>query len=146
MLPKYYRFRVYNSTKSVMTYNNGARISVSWVPWKVATGPTLEYGSAVTQNTVFLNSGEAVAAHAETEGTVIDNSSDLDYGVHGTFRVIFDTIVEEDYIYLYLETSTDNVTWPSDQLGFKITQLEELAKIKVETSTVDQSLATNFEI
>ena len=54
MLAKYTRFRVLNSTDQTLTYNDGARIEVTFIGWKYVSG-VLTYASEVKQNTDFLN-------------------------------------------------------------------------------------------
>jgi len=145
MLAKYYRFRVYNATKTPLVYASGARVEITYIPWKLAAGGVLEYGTEVKQNTVFLNTAETIAAYGQSEGTVIDNSSDLNIGLKGTLRVTINGITEIGHIHLYIETSTDNVVWPSDQTGFKLGQLEELKTMTIKTTTTGIIGAANFE-
>ena len=115
---------------------------------EVASGPTASYGSEVKQNTDFLNAGETIAAYGESEGPIVDNSSDLYIGLSsGTFRIVADGATEIGSYELFIETSSDNSVWPSDMLGFKITHLVKVAEINIVTTTSeDQSYATNFEV
>ena len=145
MLAKYYRFRVYNATKTPLVYASGARVEITYIPWKLAAGGVLEYAAEVKQNTVFLNTGETIAAYGQTEGAVIDNSSDLNLGLKGTLRVTINGITELGHIRLYLETSSDNTIWPSDLTGFKLGQLEELKEMAIRTTTTGIIGAANFE-
>jgi len=145
MLPKYFRFRVLNDTDQTLTYNNGARITVSWIPWKIASG-VLSYGSEVSQAADFLDSGETLAADGEAEGAVKDNSSDLYWGLHGTFEVTADANSTDGTVYLYLETSTDNTVWPSDQADFEITDLIMVCALDLSTDAEDEDRAKNFSL
>jgi len=145
MLAKYYRFRVYNATKTPLVYANGARVEITWIPWKLVAG-TLTYGSEVKQNTVFLNTGGTIAAYGQAEGSVVDNSSDLNLGLNGTFRVITDGLTELGSVQLFMETSSDNTVWPSDANQFKITSLEEVKVLPVKTTSLDAVNTTNFEV
>ena len=104
MLAPYFRFRVLNSTDQTLTYDDGARISVKWVPWKFTSGARVD-GSAVTQNTDFLNTGESIAAAAESEGAVVDNTTDLNLGLKGIFEVTADLTSTDGTVYLYMEES-----------------------------------------
>ncbi len=146
MLAKYYRFRIYNATKTALVYANGAQIEVTFIPWKVGVGSVLEYGTEVKQNTAFLNTGETIAAHGQTEGAIIDNSSDLYIGLNGTIKVITNGITELGHIRLYVETSSDGVVWPSDVTGFKVTSLEELKELVIKTKVTNIVNMTNFEL
>jgi len=89
MLAKYWRLHVYNDTDQTLTYNNGARISVIMTPWKMTSG-AMAYGSNITDDTAFLNTGETLATDNSVEGTIQDNSSNLYIGVKGIFEVTAD--------------------------------------------------------
>jgi len=145
MLAKYWRLHVYNDTDQTLTYNNGARISVIMTPWKMTSG-AMAYGSNITDDTAFLNTGETLAADNSVEGTIQDNSSNLYIGVKGIFEVIADATSTDGDIILYLEESPDNTNWPSDQADFDIQEdLTPVAVLTMSTDAEDESRAVNFE-
>jgi len=144
MLAKYYRFRVLNDTDQTITYANAGRVDLAWIPYKFGTTGALEYGTEVTQEVIA--SGETIAADAEDEGAVVDNSTDLYIGLKGTFRVVADVSSTDGTVYLYVEESTDNTIWPSDQADFEITDLFFVAAVALSTDAVDEGRAKNFEI
>ena len=82
MLAKYWRLRVINSTDSTLTYNDGARINVRCSPWKLVSG-VLTYGTTITDDMGLVAAG-SIAADAESEGDVQDNSSNLYLTSRGT--------------------------------------------------------------
>ena len=145
MLAKYWRLHVYNSTDQILTYADGARISVILTPWKFTSG-AMAYGANITDNTAFLNTGETLAISGSAEGTVQDNSSNLYIGVKGIFEVTADLTSTDGDITLYLEESPDNTNWPSDQADFDIAvDLTPVAVLTMSTDAVDEDRAVNFE-
>lgn len=146
MLAKYYRFHVYNDTDQTLTYNDGARIEVKWIPWKMTSG-AMAYGSEVSQTTDFLNTGQTVAAQNSVEGAVVDNSSDLNIGLKGTFYVQADASSTDGDVVLYMEESTDNSRWPSDLDDFDVTMdCIAVATLTLSTDAADEDRAVNFEV
>jgi len=146
MLSKYWRLHVVNNSDQTLTYADGARISVIMTPWKMTSG-AMAYGSNITDNTAFLNTGETLAnSGASTEGTVQDNSSNLYIGVKGIFEITADlTSTDGDFV-LYLEESPDNTNWPSDQDDFDITKdCTPVAVLEMSTDAADADRAVNFE-
>lgn len=143
MLAKYYRFRALNDTDQTITYNDAGRLDVTWIPYKFTNG-ILVYGSEVTQE--IIASGETIAADAEDEGAVVDNSSDLYLGLKGTFQVIADLTSTDGTVYLYLEESTDNVIWSSDMADFEITDLIFVCAVALSTDAADEGRIKNFEL
>jgi len=147
MLAKYYRFHVLNSTDQTLTYDNAARISVSYIPYKFTAG-VLTYATMVTDAAAFLTTAGSIAAAVSAEGTVVDNSTNLYLGLcSGLFKVIADVDSTDGTAYLYLEESPDNTNWPSDQADFDLTQdLRMIAALAMSTDAVDEGRATNFEV
>lgn len=147
MLAKYYRFHVYNNTDQTITYNSGGRITISLIPWKMTDG-AVDYGSEITgANTIVFDAGKSVAAGAAFEGVVIDNSSNIFLGGKGTLEVTADVTSTDGQIILYLEESTDNSVWPSDQADFNVTEDCVLVKtMQFSTDAEDEDRAVNFEI
>jgi len=119
MLPAYYRFRVLNSTDQTLTYNNGARVEVRITPWKMTSG-AMAQGAEISDTTSILNAGESIAAAAEAEGDIHDNTSNLYIGFTGTFKVVADQNSTDGTVYLFMEGSTDNSVWPSDAADFDV--------------------------
>jgi len=104
-------------------------------------------GAEVKQNSAFLTTGGSLAAAAETEGTVVDNSSDLYLGLNGTFRVVADLTSSDGTMYLYVEESTDNSVWPSDQADFDIElHMDFVCALQMSTDAADEGAAKNFSL
>ena len=145
MLAKYYRLRVLNSTDQTLTYNDGARINVRMSPWKLVSG-TLTYGTTITDD-MGLGAGGTLAADAELEGDVQDNTSNVYWGINGFFEVIADLSSTDGTVYLYLEESDDNSNWPSDAADFDITKhMTLICALELSTDAVDEDASKNFVI
>jgi hypothetical protein len=73
MLPAYYRFRVLNKTDQILTFANGARVTVKGIPWKMTAG-AMAQGSAISDTTSILDTAETLdsnsAAAANTDFTL----------------------------------------------------------------------------
>ena len=145
MLPKYFRLRVLNSTDQALVYANGARVNVRMSPWKMTSG-TLVYGTTIVDDMGF-NTGETIAIDGESEGDVSWNTSYLHWGINGFLEVIADATSTDGTVYLYLEESDDNTTWPSDAADFDITKhMILIAALNLSTTAVDQDASMNFVI
>lgn len=145
MLPEFYRFRVVNSTDQTFTYNNAARIEVYITPWKMTSG-AMAQGTVISDTTSLLDSGETLAANAETEGAVIDNTTNLYIGFTGLFYCIADANSTDGTMDLYLEMSHDNSHWPSDYADFDCDEdLILLAKLNMSTDAEDEGRATAIQ-
>jgi len=145
MLPKYYRFRVLNSTDQTLTYDNAARVNVRLSPWKIVSG-AVSYGTTITDDLGF-DSGETIAAAGQSEGDVQDNTSNLYWGINGFFEVIADATSTDGTVYLYLEESDDNSNWPSDADDFDIDKhMILVAALALSTDAVDEDASMNFVI
>ena len=144
MLAKYYRLRMKWDADQTLTYDSGARIAIRMRPWKIASG-ALSYGTTATDDLGF-SAGETIADEGEVEGTVVDNTSDLYFGVKGYFEMTADVTSTDGTAYLYLEESDDNTNWPSDQADFDISShLRLVATLAFSTDAVDEDAGTNFE-
>lgn len=144
MLAKYYRLRIKWNADQTLTYNDGARVSVRCSPWKIASG-NLSYGTTDTDDFGF-GAGDTIADEGEEEATVIDNTSDLYWGVKGYLEVTADADSTDGTMYLYLEESDDNTNWPSDQADFEIEKhLRLVGALVMSTDAVDEDAAINFE-
>lgn len=145
MLAKYWRLHVYNDTDQTLTYNDGARIEARSLPWKFTSG-ALVYGTAIVDNTDFLNTGETIAADGSAEGGVNDNTSNLYLGVKGTFIVTADVTSTDGVVYLYLEECDDNSNWPSDKADFDVQEdCRLVATLVLSTDAADEDRAVNYE-
>lgn len=144
MLAKFYRLRMQWVADQTLTFNDGAYIAIRMMPWELVSG-TLTYGTVITDDLGF-GAGETIVTIGEVEGTVIDNSTNLYYGIKGYFEVAADLSSTDGTAYLYLEESDDNVNWPSDQADFDIDEdLRLIATLTLSTDAVDESRGTNFE-
>lgn len=145
MIAKYWRLRILNSTDQTLTYDNAARVNVRCNPWKLSSG-NLSYGTTITDNLGF-DAAETIAADAESEGDVQDNTSNLYWGINGFFEVIADVTSTDGTIYLYLEESDDNINWPSDAADFDIKKhMILIAALELSTDAVDEDASINFVI
>lgn len=141
MLPKFYRFRVKNSTDQTFTHNNDARIELHITPWKMTSG-AMAQGTIISDTDDFLAADGSLAAAAETEGAVIDNTSNLHIGFTGTFYGKADVTSTDGTLDLYMEFSTDNSRWPSDMADFDITKhCILIAKLEFSTDAADEDAA-----
>jgi hypothetical protein len=145
MLPAYWRLRVVNSTDQTITYNEAGRISAIVTPWKMSSG-AMAYGANITDATAFLNTGGSLAAAAQVEGTVQNNTSNLYCGFTGLFIVIADVSSTDGTVDLYLESSPDDTNWPSDLADFDVTtDCILLARLVMSTDAVDEGRSCPIE-
>ncbi len=142
MLQKFWRLRMINQTGQIMTFANAARIEIRAMGWKISSG-NLAYGTVITENLGF-GSG-TIADDGEVEGTVVDNGTNLFWGINGTFKIIHDVDAAVGQVRLYLETSDSDANWPSDSDDFVITDLIQIAVMDIDNSAVDVSRSKNFE-
>jgi len=141
MLPEFYRFRVKNSTDQTFTYDSAARIELYITPWKMTSG-AMAQGTIISDTTAFLNTGGTLAAAAEAEGAVHDNTSLLHIGFTGTFYCKADADSTDGTMDLYMEFSTDDSRWPSDLADFDITtDMILLGKLTMSTDAEDEDRA-----
>lgn len=143
MLAKYWRLRMKWDADQTLTYDSGARIAIRCSPWKIASG-NLSYGTTITEDLGF-SASETIVNTGEVEGTVVDNTSNLYWGIKGYFEMIADVNSTDGNAYLYLEESDDNSNWPSDQADFAITDLRLVAVLPFSTDAEDEDRAVNFE-
>ena len=144
MLPKYWRLRVRNSTDQTLTYNNAARLSVSVTPWKMTSG-AMAQGANIVDDMGLIADG-SIAAAAELEGDVQDNSTNLYIGFTGYFYAIADVNSTDGTLDLYMEVSSDNTIWPSDLADFDITtDCILLGKLTLSTDAEDEGRAICIE-
>lgn len=143
MLAKYYRLRMKWDADQTLTYDSGARIAIRLSPWKLVSGD-LTYGTTITEDLGF-GAAETIADEAEVEGSVIDNTSNVYWGIKGYFEMTADANSTDGTAYLYLEESDDNTNWPSDQADFDISDLRLVATLAFSTDAEDEDRATNFE-
>ena len=145
MLAKYWRLRVLNSTDQTLTYNDGARINVRCSPWKLVSG-VLTYGTTIVDDLGLIAAG-SIAADAESEGDVQDNTSNVYWEINGFFEVVADLTSTDGTVYLYLEESDDNTNWPSDAADFDIEKhMILIATVALSTDASDEDASSNFVI
>lgn len=143
MLPKFYRFRIKWDADQTLTYNSGARISITFIKWKHVSG-ILTYSAEGSDAFGFI-AASTLVDEGQLEATIIDNSSDLYWGLRGTLKVIADVSGTDGTMYLYVEESTDNSVWPSDQADFDIDKdLSLVAALQMSTDAEDEGRAINF--
>jgi len=143
MLAKYWRLRMLWEADQTLTYNDGARVVVRSSPWKIGADGALTYGTTIEENLGFVADG-TIADDGEVEGTAVDNTSNLYYGVNGYFEVTADANSTDGTAKLYLEESDDNTNWPSDQADFAVTDLSLVCVLTMSTDAVDESRGKNF--
>jgi len=143
MLPAYWRFRVVNNTDQTITYDNAGRLSVIVTPWKIGSSG-MEQGSNITDD-LDLDAGENIAAAAQNEGDVQDNTSNLYIGFTGIFKAIADQTSTDGTLDLYIEFSPDNTNWPSDAADFDVTaDCTLIAKLNMSTDAEDENRMCNI--
>lgn len=143
MLGRFWRLRFINETGQTMTFNDGARIAVRLMPWKLVAGDLVYAGAAVLEDLGF-GAGDTIADDGEVEGTVVDNSISLYWGVNATFEITHDLDLALGQCRLYLEFSDNNGNWPSDSDDFEITDLIQVAVLPIDNNGVDRSRSVNF--
>ncbi len=143
MLNKVWRLRMINETGSTMTFDGAARIAIRIMGWKISSG-NLTYGTVITEDLGF-SAGETIVDNGEVEGTVVDNSSNLFWGLNGTFEITHDLDAAVGECRLYLEHSDADANWPSDSDDFVINDLIQIAVLDIDNSGVDKSRSVNFE-
>lgn len=144
MLAKYWRLRLQWVADQTLTYNDGARIAIRCSPWELVSG-TLTYGTTITEDLGF-GAGETIVTTGEVEGAVVDNTTNLYWGIKGYFEMTADVTSTDGTAYLFLEESDDNVNWPSDQADFDCDiDLRLIATLAFSTDAVDEPRGTNFE-
>lgn len=144
MLAKYWRLRMKWVADQTLTFDNGARIVIRSSPWELIAG-TLTFGATITEDLGF-SAGETIVTTGEVEGSVVDNTSNLYYGIKGYFEMTADADSTDGVAYLYLEESDDNANWPSDQADFDADiDLRLVSTLTFSTDAVDESRGTNFE-
>lgn len=143
MLAKYHRLMMLWVADQTLTYNSGARIVVRSNPWKLVAG-VLTYGTSIVEDLGF-SAGETIVTTGQVEGSVVDNTTNLNWGIKGYFEVTADVSSTDGTAYLYLEESDDNTNWPSDQADFAIDDLILVCALDMSTDAVDESHGKNFE-
>ena len=145
MLAKYWRLRLQSGADmETLTYDSGARVSVRCSPWNLSSGD-LAYGTTVVDDFDF-GAGETIAASGEVEGDVVDNTSNLYWGIKGYLVVTADANPTIGTVYLWLEESDDNSNWPSDAADFDCAMdMRFLCALTLSTDAEDETRAKNFE-
>ena len=145
MLPEFYRFRVKNTTDQTFTYDNAARIEVHITPWKMTDGAMVQ-GALIEDTATLLTTSGTLAAAAQAEGAVIDNTTNLYIGFTGLFYCIADVDSTDGTMDLYMEWSYNNTIWPSDLADFDITtDCILLGRLTLSTDAADEGRAIPIE-
>jgi len=148
MLPQEYQFYAINNGGEDMTYDEGGRISVRVKPWKISSGNLL-YGSVVTDD-FTLSAGEVMSVAESLPTLAFDNSSDLNWGLHGVFQVTMDDDASTGSVDLYVEYTDEPGALPSSTTSpavFDIeTQLIFVTSIPIASDAESQTYAVNFEL
>jgi len=145
MLAKFWRMRFINETGQTMSYDgdsHAARIAIRIMGWKISSG-NLTYGTVITEDLGF--SSGTIADDGEVEGTVVDNSSNLFWGLNGTFEITHDLDAAVGQCRLFIEESDNNGNWPSDSNDFVIDDLTLISVLPIDNSGVDKSRSRNFK-
>ena len=112
VLPKHYRFKVYNNTGVSIAISN---VKVYARRWKFSSTGAISYESS--QDTVLNNAG-SLATATYLAGDTEDNSTDLFIGGTFMFEVNPTTGSPNGNVILFFERSTDGgTTWDSDGTG-----------------------------
>lgn len=144
MLGAFWRLRAKWVADQTLTFDNAARIAIGMIPWKMTAG-AMTQGLEITEDLGF-SAGETIAPGDEVEGAVVTNTSDKNIGVTGQLKVIADADSTDGTMYLYLEQSSDNSVWPSDEADFDIDlHCTLICALTMSTTAVDQGAAKNFE-
>lgn len=144
MLANWWRLRFVNQTGESMIWNDGARIAIRVMEWKMVAG-VLTRGVVITENMGFI-AGETILDDGEVETAVVDNTGAANrwWGAHGTFEITHQLAAAAGVCRLYLEFSDNNGNWPSDTDDFVITDLIQVAVLPIDNSGVDKSRSVNF--
>ncbi len=142
MLAKFWRLRFINETGQTMTFAGAARIAIRVMGWKISSG-NLTYGTVITEDLGF--SSGTIADDGEVEGTVVDNSSNIFWGLNGTFEITHDLDAAVGQCRLFIEESDNNGNWPSDSNDFVIDDLTLISVLPIDNSGVDKSRSRNFK-
>ncbi len=146
MLAKFWRLRFINETGQTMSYDgnsHAARIAIRVMGWKISSG-NLTYGTVITEDLGF-GASETIADDGEVEGTVVDNSSNLFWGLNGTFEITHNLDAAVGQCRLFIEESDNDGNWPSDSLDFLINDLVEISVLPIDNSGVNKSRSKNFK-
>ena len=142
MLAKFWRLHMINNTGQTMDFDAGARIAIRVMAWKISSG-NLTFDTVITEDLGFIATN-TIADGGIVEGTVVDNTSELQWGFNGTFEITHDVDAALGSVDLYLETSDNDGNWPSDSDDFVITDLILLQSMAIDNSAVDVSRSKNF--
>lgn len=144
MLANFWRLRFVNQTGQSMIFNDGARIAIRVMEWKMVAG-VLTRGIVITENLGFI-AGETIVDDGEVEGTVVNNTGAGNnwWGAHGTFEITHQLDAAAGVCRLYMEFSDNNGNWPSDSDDFKINDLIQLQVLEIDNSGVNKSRSVNF--
>jgi hypothetical protein len=118
VLPKSYRFKVYNQLGQTISAGN---VTCKGLRYKIGSDGAIAYESS--EATLLSNAG-TLATATYLAGTSQDNSSDKWVGGDFTFKVIAPAS-SSGAVTLFLERSSDGgTTWDDDGLGIPVARLD----------------------
>lgn len=144
MLANWWRLRFINQTGQSMIWDDGARIAIRIMEWKMVAG-VLTRGIVITEDMGFV-AGDTILSNGEEETAVVDNTGAANrwWGAHGTFEITHQLAAADGVCRLYLEFSDNNGNWLSDSDDFVITDLIQVAVLPIVNTGVDKSRSVNF--
>lgn len=144
MLANWWRLRFVNQTGESMIFNDGARIAIRVMEWKMVAG-VLTRGLVITEDLGF-GAGDTILDDGEAESAVVDNTGAVNrwWGAHGTFEIKHQLDAAAGVCRLYLEFSDNNGNWPSDSDDFEITDLIQLKVLLIDNSAANKTRSVNF--
>lgn len=144
MLANYWRLRFVNQTGQSMIWNDGDRIAIRIMEWKMVAG-VLTRGVVITEDCGFV-AGQTILDDGEVETAVVNNTGAANnwWGAHGTFEITHHLDAAVGVCRLYLEFSDNNGNWPSDSDDFVITDLIQISVLPIDNSGDDKSRSVNF--
>ncbi len=147
MLATHFKFHFENNTGFDLDLNGNSSaeiLQVNYKKWKLTTGGALEFDS----ETALTYTAADIADGASAELTEDDNSTDLDWALHGEMNLLTDDSGAAGTVDLYVEFSTDGgSTYPSDAADFILSEDALLvAALQIAGDGTGYKRSTNFEI
>ncbi len=147
MLATHFKFHFVNNLGLDMDLNGNSSaeiLQVNYKKWKLTTSGALEFDSetALTYTAADISDG------GSAELTQDDNSTDLDWALHGEMNYLTDDSSASGTVDLYVEYSTDaGTSYPSDAADFVPTEdLLFVATLPIVGDGAGYKRSTNFEI
>jgi hypothetical protein len=115
-LSKYFKLHIVNNTGATINFGTGAANNtfvIMGMPWKLTSG-ALVYG---TEATIFADPSSDLTNGSSTEGSEIDNSSNLNLGYFCRADLQTDN-ASAGTVDIYVEYATATGVYPSDEADF----------------------------